>query len=342
LTRSPFLETSARRRQSVARLRARRRRARAGVIAALTLFTLAAVLLIDHGLGAGAPVRPAPGTAQTPTGPTQASPGAVPAAAAPAAGAASGDPVSLQFKHPPRGGLLVDLDSGRVLWRRNPDGVLPIASLAKMMTALLVVQSTPPNAQVRITPQALAYQGSGMGVLPRGKNVPLESLLVGLLLPSGNDAAIALAQHVAGTTTAFVARMNDAAARLGLHCTHYASVDGFDDANVSCASDLVTLARIDLQQPRLARIVRLPSAVVPLPIKGGKAYLYNNNYLVRQGYAGITGLKTGETNAAGLCIVATADRAGRRVAVVLLHSPNPAQMHLQARQLLDAGFAVDR
>jgi D-alanyl-D-alanine carboxypeptidase (penicillin-binding protein 5/6) len=313
------------------------------VIGALTLFTLAAVLLIDHGLGAGAPVRPAPRTAQTPTGPAQTSPGAAaaPPAAGAAAGATAGDPVSLQFKHPPRGGLLVDLDSDRVLWRRNPDGVLPIASLAKMMTALLVVQSAPPDAQVRITPQALAYQGSGMGVLPRGKNVPLESLLVGLLLPSGNDAAIALAQHVAGTTTAFVARMNDAA-RLGLHCTHYASVDGFDDANVSCASDLVTLARIDLGQPRLAAIVRLPSAVVPLPIKGGKAYLYNNNYLVRQGYAGITGLKTGETNAAGLCIVATADRGGRRLAVVLLHSPNPAQMHLQARQLLDAGFAVDR
>jgi serine-type D-Ala-D-Ala carboxypeptidase (penicillin-binding protein 5/6) len=340
LTRSPFLDTSARRRQSVARLRARRRRARAGVIGALTLCTLAAVLLIDHGLGAGAPVRSSSRTAQTSQSSTQASPGSAAAPSAP--GAAAGDPVSLQIKHPPRGGLLVDLDSGRVLWRRNPDGVLPIASLAKMMTALLVVQSAPPDAQVRITRQALAYQGSGMGVLPRGKAVPLESLLVGLLLPSGNDAAIALAQHVAGTTAAFVARMNDTAARLGLHCTHYASVDGFDDANVSCASDLVTLARIDLQQPRLARIVRLPSAVVPLPIKGGKAYLYNNNYLVRLGYPGITGLKTGETNAAGLCIVATADRAGRRLAVVLLHSPNPAALHLQARQLLDAGFAVER
>jgi serine-type D-Ala-D-Ala carboxypeptidase (penicillin-binding protein 5/6) len=332
LTRSPFLDTSARRRQSVAQRR-RRRRARTAAISVLALFTLAAVLLIDHGLGAGAPPPSSPVTPQHPPRST---------ASGQSGAVGARDPVSLRFKHPPRGGILVDLDSGRVLWRRNPDRILPIASLAKMMTALLVVQSAPPDAPVRITREALAYKGSGVGVLPRGKNVPLETLLTGLLLPSGNDAAIALAQHVAGTTTAFIARMNDTAAQLGLRCTHYTSVDGFNDSNVSCASDLVTLARIDLQQPRIARIVRLPFAVLPLPIKGGKVYLYNNNFLVRTGYPGITGLKTGETNAAGVCIVVTAERNGRRLAAVILHSPNPPAMHLQARQLLDAGFAAER
>lgn len=329
MTRSPFLDTSSRRRQSVAQRRARRRRARAGVLAALALFTLAAVLLIDHGLGSAGSGSPPP---KTPQG--------LPAAAASGL-TGSHDPVTLAFKHPPHAGILVDLDSGRVLWQRDPSRVLPIASLAKMMTALLVVRSAPPDAPVRITPEALAYEGSGVGVLPKGKDVRLETLLTGLLLPSGNDAAIALAQHVAGTTAAFLTRMNDTAAQMGMHCTDYTSVDGLNDSNVSCATDLVTLARIDLQQPRLARIVRLPLAVLPLPIKGGKVYLYNNNFLVRTGYPGITGLKTGETNAAGLCIVATAQRGGRRLAVVLLHSPDPLSLHTEARQLLDAGFRVE-
>ena len=302
------------------------------MLAALALFTLAAVLLIDHGLGSGGRASSTPRITQV-----------LPASPPPRPSALSGahDPVKLRFKHPPRAGILVDLDSGRVLWQRDPSRVLPIASLAKMMTALLVVHSAPPDAPGAHHPRGPGLQGLGRRVLPRGKNVPLETLLTGLLLPSGNDAAIALAQHVAGTTAAFLARMNDTAAQLGLHCTHYTSVDGLNDSNVSCATDLVTLARIDLQQPRLARIVRLPLAVLPLPIKGGKVYLYNNNFLVRTGYPGITGLKTGETNAAGLCIVATAQRGGRRLAVVLLHSPNPLSLHTEARQLLDAGFRVE-
>ena len=100
------------------------------------------------------------------------------------------------FKHPPRSGLLFDLDTGEVLWRRQPDRVLPIASLTKMMTALIVVDRAPPDAKVRVTKEALAYKGSAVGVLPKGKRIKLETMLNGLLLPSGNDAAIALAQRI--------------------------------------------------------------------------------------------------------------------------------------------------
>ena len=104
--------------------------------------------------------------------------------------------------HPPRAGLLFNLDTGQVLWQRNPFMRLRIASLTKMMTALLTVESAPPDAHVLVTRQAVDAAGSKVGVLPLGKHVRLESMLYGLLLPSGNDAAVALAQHVAGSVAA--------------------------------------------------------------------------------------------------------------------------------------------
>jgi D-alanyl-D-alanine carboxypeptidase (penicillin-binding protein 5/6) len=248
------------------------------------------------------------------------------------------DPLIVAFKQPPRSGLLFDLDTGEVLWRRLPTRILPIASLTKMMTALIVVQRSAPDDKVRVTKEALAYKGSAVGVLPKGKRVKLETMLNGLLLPSGNDAAIALAQRMSGTVARFVARMNDQARRLGLECTRFSSPDGFQDAgNHSCAVDLAALARAVLDQPRLARIVRRRRAVLPFPIKGGRLYLFNNNPLLRTGYPGAIGIKTGYTDAAGRCLVAAAQRNGRRLGVVLLHSPDPGK---QARQLLNRGFAL--
>jgi D-alanyl-D-alanine carboxypeptidase len=248
------------------------------------------------------------------------------------------DPVHVTFKHPPRSGLLFDLDTGAVLWRRQPDRVLPIASLTKMMTALLVVDRAPPDAKVRVTKEALAYKGSAVGVLPKGKRIKLETMLNGLLLPSGNDAAIALAQRMSGTVAAFVAHMNERAGDLGLTCTRFSSPDGFEDAgNHSCAIDLAEMARAVLDRPRLARIVARRRAVLPFPIKGGRIYLFNNNPLLRTGYPGTIGIKTGYTDAAGRCLVAAARRNGRRLGVVLLHSLDPGK---QATQLLNRGFAA--
>ncbi len=251
---------------------------------------------------------------------------------------ATSDPVQVDFKHPPRSGLLFDLDTGAVLWRHDPNRVLPIASLTKMMTALVVVERAPPDAKVRVTKEALAYKGSGVGLLPKGKRVKLETLLNGLLLPSGNDAAIALAQRVSGTVAGFVARMNERAVDLGLTCTRFSSPDGFVDAgNHSCAIDLAQMARAVLDAPRLARIVKRRRAVMPFPVKGGRLYLFNNNPLLRTGYPGTIGIKTGYTDAAGRCLVAAARRNGHRLGVVLLHSPDPGK---QAKQLLNRGFAA--
>jgi D-alanyl-D-alanine carboxypeptidase len=125
---------------------------------------------------------------------------------------------------------------------------------------------------------------------------------------------------------------------MGLVCTRFSSPSGFvDRGNHSCAADLAALARAILREPRLASIVRRRQAVLPFPIKGGRIYLNNNNPLLRAGYAGTTGIKTGYTDAAGRCLVATVRRGGRQLGVVLLHSPDPGT---QARKLLDRGFAL--
>lgn len=248
------------------------------------------------------------------------------------------DPVRDDFTRPPRSGLLFDLDTGAVLWRRHPERVLPIASLTKLMTALLVVRARSPRAKVDITPVALRYQGSGVGLLPRGKRVTVETLLYGLLLASGNDAARALAEDVGGSLAGFVALMNERAAQLNLRCTRFSGADGYEDeGNQSCAVDLAALARAVLDEPRLARIVSSRSAVRPLPVKGGRVYLYNHNPLLQAGYPGTLGVKTGYTRAAGRCLVAAARRRGRRLGVVLLASPNPGR---QARKLLNRGFSA--
>lgn len=245
--------------------------------------------------------------------------------------------LAVKLKLPLVSGLVFDVRTGRVIWQRNPARVLPIASLTKMMTALVVVAHARPNARVLITRQAVHFSGSGVGLLPLGKRVSLLSLLYGLLLPSGNDAAIALAQHVAGTQNRFIALMNREARQLGLRCTRFTTVSGIvDRGNQSCASDLAVLAHRVLENPLLARIVGSRSAILPFPIKGRKLYLYNNNPLLVLGYPGTDGVKTGYTTAAGLCLVATVRRGARWYGVVLLHSAN---IYLQAQTLLNAAFA---
>ncbi len=119
----------------------------------------------------------------------------------------------MRLKLPLTSGLLFNVNTGQVLWARRPDDVLPIASLTKMMTALVAVAHTKPSDKALISARAVHFTGSGMGVLPLHKQVPVKTLLYGLLLPSGNDAAIALAQHVAGSVDGFIAMMNARARR---------------------------------------------------------------------------------------------------------------------------------
>ena len=247
--------------------------------------------------------------------------------------------VHARFNKPPAGALLFDLRNGRVLWERLPATPRPIASVTKMMTALIVVEREPPTATARITRAALHYQGSGVGLLPRGKRVGVTPLLYGLLLPSGNDAARVLAQNVGGTIPRFVRLMNERARQLGLTCTHYVGPDGYSDANHSCPRDLARLAAAVMREPRLRTIVRTSYAAFPFPIKGHKLYLAGHNPLDLNRYRGWTGIKTGYTPRAGECFVGTAQRGSVALGVVLLHSPDAGR---QAIKLLDRGFAAMR
>jgi serine-type D-Ala-D-Ala carboxypeptidase (penicillin-binding protein 5/6) len=245
--------------------------------------------------------------------------------------------LNVKLKLPLKSGLVFDVRTGEVLWSKNPSAVLPMASLTKMMTALVVAGHASATDKVLITKDALHYTGSGVGLLPKGKRVSLTALLYGLLLPSGNDAAIALADHVAGSQSRFIALMNERAHAMGLSCTHFTTVSGIvDQGNHSCAQDLAVIAHTLLEQPLLARIVGSRSAVLPFPIKGGKLYLFNNNPLLLVRYPGADGIKTGFTDAAGQCLVATARRGRAWLGVVLLHAGDTST---EAQRLMNAAFA---
>jgi serine-type D-Ala-D-Ala carboxypeptidase (penicillin-binding protein 5/6) len=314
------------------RRRPRKRHHTRRVIALTVLISVALLaLLVSEATGPLIVPQIIPTTTHpaAPKAATRSSYGVAPAPAA--------DRVTVKLTMPLRSGLLFDVHSGQVLWARDPARAVPMASLTKMMTALVVVAHALPSAEVRITKDALHYTGSGVGLLPKGKQVSLTTLLYGLLLPSGNDAAIALADYVAGTQTKFIALMNERAHQLGLSCTHFTSVSGIvDQGNHTCAQDLALIAHLMLEQPLLARIVGSRSAVLPFPIKGGKLFLYNNNPLLVLRYPGTDGIKTGFTDAAGQCLVATVRRGKRWLGVVLLHSGDTS---VQSQQILGAGFA---
>jgi serine-type D-Ala-D-Ala carboxypeptidase (penicillin-binding protein 5/6) len=338
---SPFMTPgqSRLRRERAAERRRRRRQIGLALLAVAVIGVAIALLAGSSSKGHGrAPARTGTAKALAAKAPALSPAGLVlsPPALKLGIGAPSRDPIQLRFRHPPKAGLLFNLQTGQVLWQRNAYRRLRIASLTKMMTALLTVKSAPPSDRVLVTKAAVDSNGSKVGVLPLGKHVRLETMLYGLMLPSGNDAAVALAQHIAGSVTDFVNRMNTEAAHLGMSCTRYSSPSGyFDQGNFSCPADLAMLAHIDLGQPRIARVVHTYTALLPFPIKGGKLYLYNNNPLLIYHYPGTTGMKTGYTIAAGRCLVATAERGGVKLGVVVLNSNAPGT---QARQLLDRGF----
>jgi D-alanyl-D-alanine carboxypeptidase (penicillin-binding protein 5/6) len=243
----------------------------------------------------------------------------------------------------PRAALVFDVKTGEPLFSLNGETAMPVASLTKMMTALLIAEGHSPTEQVLISEKAASVPGSRIGVLPKGKSVPLGPVFVGMLLVSGNDAAEALAEHDAGSELRFVKRMNHRAKELGMGCTHYTTPHGLqDEGNYSCAQDLAMLARADLDNTWIRQTAGLKKVVFPFPIKGGKLEVANNDYFVQRGLpqipgAVVTGLKTGYTDPAGRCYVITARRGGREIGVVLLHSPDPMA---QVPALLARGFAA--
>ena len=227
--------------------------------------------------------------------------------------------------------VLMDRESGRVLYEKNAREQRSIASITKLMTALVAVELHPDlSATVTIRREWTGAEGSSMYLRP-GEEVTLEALLYGLLLSSGNDAALAVAGYCGGDVESFVAQMNKKAAQLGMNDTHFANPSGLDDPDhYSTAYDMAILARAVLEREELRAIVSTRSIHI-----AGRSLTNHNKLLWR--YEGCTGLKTGYTDEAGRTLVSSALREGQELIAVTLNAPNDWADHAA---LFDYGFAT--
>jgi len=235
--------------------------------------------------------------------------------------------------------ILVDSVDGRVLWEKNSHERRAIASLTKIATALVVLENTPAGATVIASRNAEAVGESDPLVseigLIEGEQQTVEQLLHGLLLESANDAAIALAQHVAGSVPAFVELMQQRVQDLGAFDTHFRNPHGLDEPDhYSSAFDLMLVAREAMRNPVFREIVRTLRYEIPGYGDRLPRLVENRNRLLFT-YPGSDGIKTGRTRAAGRTLVASAARDLESRITVILSSPNPEQ---DATQLLDYGF----
>ena len=228
-----------------------------------------------------------------------------------------------------RSAILVDAGSGRVLYEKDADQQSLIASTTKIMTCLLAAEAGGLDREIRIPAEAVGIEGSSL-YLREGEVLTVEQLLYGMMLRSGNDAAVALAIAVSGSVEQFVAQMNQKAAELGLASTHFANPNGLDDeGNYSTARDLAKLSCYAMENPVFHQVVSTKAYAF------GERSLTNHNKLLWR-YEGTVGIKTGYTKAAGRILVSAAERDGRRLVAVTINAPYDWADHAG---LLDYGFS---
>ncbi len=228
--------------------------------------------------------------------------------------------------------ILMDADTGQVLYEKNAHQRRAIASTTKIMTALVAVECGNLEKITTISKKAALVGGSSIH-LQVGEQLTLRELLFGALMHSGNDACVAIAEAVAGKEDIFVAMMNKMAMLLGALDTNFCNTNGLpNDKHLSTAYDLAIMTRYALQNPIFEQMVSTKNKSIPGKIQ---ARQLNNTNKMLWGYQGADGVKTGTTNAAGKCLVASATRNGHRLLAVVLHSPDRYQ---DASELLDYGF----
>jgi len=259
-----------------------------------------------------------------------------------AARPAEGSPAT-SIVHPvieARAAVLVDASDGKVLFAHNADERRAIASLTKVMTALVVIERTKPTDAVTASPAAEKIGENDPIVteleLVTGERLSVEQLLYGLLLPSANDAAVALAEHVGGSVTGFAKLMNEEAAKLGATNSHFTNPHGLDEpGHVSTAGDLAKIARAAMSKPLFRKVVATKTYDIPWTGHPAPRTLANRNPLLGA-FPGTTGIKTGQTLAAGKSLVSSATQGGEtRIAVVLASS----KVANDSMSLLDHGFS---
>jgi len=233
--------------------------------------------------------------------------------------------------------ILVDAQTGAVLWTRHATTAKPPASLTKMLTALLIRASLPPNTVVVTNRDAARTPPTKLALKP-GQKITVSQALAAMIVISANDMAVLLADKSAGSVRRFAQAMNLASARLGLGHSSWHSPNGLPTpAHLSSAYDLAILARAVLRDPWLAKLVRTERVVFTTP-DHHRHDLHAHSLFLKQ-YKGAVGVKTGFTDDAGRCLAAAATRNGRTLIAIVLHSPNPPA---DATQLMNWGFGAGR
>lgn len=234
----------------------------------------------------------------------------------------------------PRSAILIEAKTGRVLYERNAHEPLPMASTTKIMTALVALENGNLNEPVTAGRNAFGVPGTSI-YLSLGEQLPLIDMLYGLMLASGNDAAVAIAEHIGGDVDGFCKMMNERAADIGCEDTVFATPHGLPaDNHHTTASDLALIAREAMQNPTFREIVSTQRASIPWAERDYDRILNNKNKLLSE-YPGAIGVKTGYTKAAGRCLVFAAERDGLELIGAVLNCPNWFQ---EAAAILDRGF----
>ena len=237
--------------------------------------------------------------------------------------------------------VLIDSETGTLLYSKNADEALPPASVTKIMTLLLFMEEVDSgnislDEEISVSEYAASMGGSQVYLEP-GETMKAEEMLKCVIIASANDAAVALAEKVAGSEEAFVNRMNERAAELGMNNTHFENVTGLDDdttKHLTSAYDIALMSQELLKHDTITKY----STIWMDTIRDGAFGLTNTNRLIRF-YKGATGLKTGSTSKAGFCMSATAMRDGMHLIAVIMGAPTRDERNEAAKQLLDYGFA---
>ena len=235
--------------------------------------------------------------------------------------------------------ILMEEATGNILYESNPDERLPIASVTKVMTMLLIMEAVDSGKinlddMVTVSDNAMSYGGSTM-FLETGEQLTVNDMLKGIAVASANDGCVAMAEHLAGSESAFVDMMNEKAKELGMENTHFMNTNGLDeDDHYSSARDVAIMSRELMKHETIFNY----TSIWMDTLRGGKFQLANTNKLIRF-YDGANGLKTGSTSKALCCLSAAAKRNDMQLIAVVLGAPTSAERFASAKSLLDYGFA---
>ncbi len=235
--------------------------------------------------------------------------------------------------------ILMEESTGNILYESNPDERLPIASVTKVMTMLLIMEAVDSEKislddMVTVSENAMSYGGSTM-FLETGEQLTVNDMLKGIAVASANDGCVAMAEHLAGSESAFVDMMNEKAKELGMENTHFMNTNGLDeDDHYSSARDVAIMSRELMKHETIFNY----TSIWMDTLRGGKFQLANTNKLIRF-YDGANGLKTGSTSKALCCLSAAAKRNDMQLIAVVLGAPTSAERFASAKSLLDYGFA---